>query len=340
MIRVGIIGMGFMGSMHFRNYQKIAGTKVIAIADIDPRRAQGDLSDSWGNMGSPADAALPMEGVAALTDYRRLMEMPDVDVVDICVPTPDHLPLVLRALAAGKHVLCEKPLARTAADARAIVDAAQQARGYFMPAMCMRFWPQWAWLKRAVAENRYGKVLAANFRRLGSMPAHAWYKDGALSGGAVLDLHIHDTDFVNFLFGMPRAVFSRGYGQVSGVLDHVFTQYLYDDVPLVTAEGGWRMAEGFGFSMRYTVNFQHATADYDLTRDRPLLLYHGGKAEPMTCADTDGYFEEINYFMACIRDGIKPQTVTARDAAAAIGIIEAEVESTQRAAPVKLAKNP
>ena len=336
MVRVGIIGMGFMGSMHFRNYQKIPQAKVVAVGDINSRRAHGDLSDLWGNIGSPSAASLPMEGITPLTDARQLMARPEVDLVDICVPTPAHVALAIEALAAGKHVLCEKPLARTAADARRLAQAAGKAKGFFMPAMCMRFWPQWAWLKQSIVENRYGKVRAATFRRLGSPPGVAWYKDGANSGGAVLDLHIHDTDFVNFLFGAPAAVFTCGYSAFTGSLDHVLTQYLYPGGPAVSAEGGWDMAAGFGFSMRYTVNFERATADFDSSRDRPLLLYADGKSEPISCAATDGYFEEINYFIACIQTGRRPETVTADDAAAAIGIIEAEVKSAQTGRPVKI----
>ena len=95
--------------------------------------------------------------------YIELIARPEVDVVDICVPTPDHHEIALAALRAGKHVICEKPLARTAAIAGQIADLAEQSKSFFMTAMCMRFWPQWAWLKQAVVERRYGKVLSAHF---------------------------------------------------------------------------------------------------------------------------------------------------------------------------------
>ena len=86
-------------------------------------------------------------------------------------------------------------------------------------------------------------------------------------GGAILDLHIHDTDFVQHCFGKPKAVFSRGYSRPTNAIDHVLTHYLYDDVPLVTAEGGWAMTPGFGFQMQYTVNFERATAVFDPGRE-------------------------------------------------------------------------
>src|SRR5437867_2937373 len=134
------------------------------------------------------------------------------------------------ALRAGKHVLCEKPLARTSAAARQIVEAAAKAKGIFMPAMCLRFWPEWAWLKEAIAAGRYGKVLAARFRRVAEPPG--WgrntFFNGAESGGALFDLHIHDTDFVQYCFGRPQSVFSSGYAKFSGAIDHVITQYQVD----------------------------------------------------------------------------------------------------------------
>ncbi len=177
-----------------------------------------------------------MDKLRGTTDWRELVNSPDVDVVDVCLPTPFHVEPATAALAAGKHVLCEKPMARTLAQARQIAAAADAAKGLFMPAMCMRFWSEWEWLKRTVLEGHYGKVKSATFHRLGVCPA-GWFQDGKISGGALLDLHIHDVDFIYHLFGKPDGVFSRGYSKVTGEIDHVATQYLFDSGPLVYAEG-------------------------------------------------------------------------------------------------------
>ena len=104
-----------------------------------------------------------------------------------------------------------------------------------------------------------------------------WFSNGKLSGGGIVDLHVHDTDFVYHLFGKPDGVFSQGHRGPSGEIDHVLTQYIYDDGPPVSAEGSWAMDEGYGFSMRYTVNFEHATADYDSKRKPRLQVFAGGK---------------------------------------------------------------
>jgi predicted dehydrogenase len=246
----------------------------------------------------------------------------------------------IAAMEAGKHVLVEKPLARTSADAFAIADAADRAyekSGVIaMPAMCMRFWPGWTWLKQTIADQRYGKVRAAKFTRLASHPGGAFYQSAEASGAAALDLHIHDTDFVRFCFGSPKAVRSAGYSKVTGGIDHLFTHYLYDDIPLVTAEGGWCMSDGFPFQMRYQVNFERATAVFDASSTPPLLLSQAGKTEPVAIGEAKGYQEEIEYFLKCVAEKRRPETVTLRDAAVAVRVVEAEVESVKTAAVVSL----
>lgn len=335
MIRIGIIGLGFMGKTHYGVYDRNPEAQVVAIADSDPKRAAGDLSGGWGNVETGATSdQLPMDRIKGTTDWRELLAMAEVDVVDICLPTPTHVEIATAALATGKHVICEKPLARTSADARAIADAAARARGFFMPAMCMRFWPEWEWIKRAVAERHYGNVLAATFRRVATYPV-GWFMNGAMSGGALLDLHIHDTDFVYHLFGKPRGVFSRGYRAASGEIDHLVTQYLYDAppgggsgaAPMVTAEGGWTMSAGFPFTMKLTVVFERATVDFDLARSDTLMLFADGKGEPVPHPATDGWTGELAYFLECVKTGERPQRVTAEDAVAGIQIVEAEGRS-------------
>lgn len=333
--RIGIIGLGMMGRTHYEAYQNVKDATVVAVADQDPKRAAGDLSGTAGNVLEGGISQLPKE-IRGTTDWRELIAMPEVDVIDVCLPTPAHEEIVTAALATGKHVLCEKPLARNSEQARRIADAARTAKGFFMPAMVMRFWPQWVWLKKAVKEKTYGNVLAATFRRVAQMPG-GWYHDGKLSGGAALDLHIHDTDFVYHLFGMPKSVFSQGYTKTTGEMDHLSTQFIYDDIPLVTAEGGWTMAPGFGFSMRYTVNFESGvTADFDLAREQPLMLSRDGKSEPIDCGSGFGYEAELKYFIDCVRNNQRPSTVTAEDGVASIRLIEAECESARSGAIVDI----
>ena len=225
-VRVGVIGCGFMGLTHLKAYRQVPGAEIAAICDAFRLPPNGDFGAIAGNLGDGQALKLDMSVVKGFSDYREMLADPSIDLVDICVHTQLHPEIAIAALAAGKSVVCEKPMARTSAEARAMVQAAAGSRGFLLPAMCIRFWPEWAWLKQAIAAGTYGRVLAARFRRVAEPPG--WSKgvflDGAKSGGALLDLHIHDTDFVQHCFGRPLSVFSTGYSKVSGAIDHVVTQ--------------------------------------------------------------------------------------------------------------------
>ena len=333
MINIGLIGLGFMAATHVRAYRQVEGARVAALCNPSGRHLDGDFTNVTGNVGATDPVVLDMSGVKATRNFAELLADPEIHAIDICAPTKAHAELAIAGLQAGKHVLCEKPLGRTSAAASQIVAAATKAKGIFMPAMCLRFWPEWAWLKRAIAGGSYGKVLAARFRRVAEPPG--WgrntFFNGAESGGALFDLHVHDTDFVNFCFGRPRSVFSSGYQKFSGAIDHVVTQYDVVGGAIVHAEGSWAMTPGFGFNMSYTVNFERATADYDLARGKEALkLSEAGQPPRVVAVPTDpcdGYVGELRHFVESIRNGKAPEVVTAQDGLASVEICEAEERS-------------
>jgi predicted dehydrogenase len=206
--------------------------------------------------------------------------------------------------------------------------------------MCLRFWPEWTWVRKAIAEQTYGRVQAARFRRVAQPPGwgQKFFFDGKLSGGALLDLHVHDTDFVQFCFGRPQAVFSTGFPRISGAIDHVVTQYQVSSGASVSAEGSWAMTEGFGFNMSYTVIFENATADYDIARGTDALkLFEKGK-EPrvLKLEGKDGYVGELQHMLDAVCSGRPPRVVTAQDGASAVEICEAEERSVKSGQIVSL----
>ena len=340
MTRVGIIGLGFMGQTHIKSYSQVPDAKIVAIADRNPKRASGDFSGGWGNLGEGQGAAgFDSKAVFSTTDFHALINHPEVDVVDICAPTPSHLDLALAALAAGKHVILEKPLTRTASEADQLVQAAAKSKGFLMPAMCIRFWPEYAFLKQATADNRYGKVRSASFTRLGAAPP-GWFRDGKLSGGGILDLHLHDTDFVQYLFGMPTAITSSGYPAVSGEIDHLQTLYHYDHIPIVTSEGGWIDIDGYPFTMRFTVTFERASIDFDLARKPALRIIEAGKISTPEFEPIDGWIAELRYFIDCVSKGTRPTIVTPEDQARSIRMVEAESQSCRSGKTIQLLPNP
>ncbi|SRR6266498_918943 len=340
MINIGLVGLGFMAATHLRAYRQVEGVRIAALCNPSGRHLDGDFSGVAGNVGATDAVKLDLTGVRTTKDFAELLGDPDLQAIDICAPTRAHAELAIAALRAGKHVLCEKPLARTAACAREMVDVAARARGFFMPAMCLRFWPEWAWLKDAIATDQYGKVLSARFRRVAEPPGWGQknFFNGAESGGALFDLHVHDTDFVQHCFGRPQSVFSTGYVKFSGAVDHVVTQYQVACGALVHAEGGWAMTPGFGFHMSYTVNFERATADYDLGRGKEALRLceEGVPARVIGCEGPDGYVGELKHFVECVRAGLPPTVVTAKDGLLSVEICEAEERSVKERQIVSL----
>lgn len=335
MIRVGLVGVGMMGGVHLDVYARQKDVKVAAIADRIEDKRTGKARTAL-NVTSQQQGFTAFDAATQYAEGIDLIQKADVDLVDLCIPTPQHVDLAIAALQSGKHVLVEKPLARTAADAARLVAAAKASNKYIMNALCMRFWPGWSWLKETVDSGRFGKVLAAQFRRCGSFPG-GWYSNANDSGGAALDLHVHDVDFIQYLFGLPKAVRTVGYSRETQGADHLMTQYLYDTIPFVSAEGGWAMAQDYGFSMQYCVNFEQATAVFDLSKSPTLQLMVRGKGKtPVEVPPGMGYDYEIPYLLNCIKTGTPPTQASVESAANAIRMVEAELESIRTGREVAL----
>jgi len=345
-IRVGVVGLGFMGRTHLSIYAKNKRCKIAGICDFDPSRANG-TGTNMGNLGDAQALGVDLNKVTVFKKPEDMIASKEIDVVDLCLPTYVHAEYSIKALVAGKHVLCEKPLTVDVKDADRVVSAAKKARGIFMAAHCMRFWPEWVWLKEAIDSKRYGDVHSAVFRRFASTPkwtSSNWILQPELSGSALFDLHLHDADFVRYAFGDPQAVFSTGNGgkATKNGIDHVVTQYLYKKKSLlVAAEGGWNADPSFGFVMRFTVVFDRATADFDIGRKgQTLLLHKAGAKEPevVKTSSASGWEEEITYFINCIEKKKQPTVVTAADARDSVALIHAELESVKQRRIVKFKK--
>jgi predicted dehydrogenase len=337
-VNVAVVGLGFMGTTHLRAYLDHPRARVVAVCSDAQLPVNGVLSGVAGNIKQTQDINLG-PSVKAYRELKDLLADSEVELVDICTPTAMHEAHAMAALHAEKHVLCEKPLARTSEAARRILAVTEGAPGFLMPAMCMRFWPGWSLLKRVVDERPYGQVLAVRFRRLSAMPgwtSQGTYSAGADCGGALFDLHIHDTDFVNFLFGRPRSVFSTGALGAGGMITHVVTQYQYPGGPSVCAEGSWLLPAGF--HMSYTVHCERAMLDYDLARGAEALrISEPGQAERVLPLEPgDGYGAEIGYFVDCVAERRAPSVVIGRDGATALEICEAEERSLRSGAAVAL----
>ena len=196
MLRIGIVGWGFMGKMHFRCYKSDTNVEVTAICDVDAKQLQ-NASGVTGNI-SGAEDDLDLSNIALYSDLSKMLAEEKLDALSIASPTFLHASQTIEALNAGVHVFCEKPMALNSGDCREMAEVAIQSGKTLQIGHCIRFWPEYVQAKEIIDSQKYGKVLAATFQRLSLTPTWSWdncFLDGKRSGGAMLDLHIHDTEF-------------------------------------------------------------------------------------------------------------------------------------------------
>lgn len=338
MLKVGIIGMGFMGQMHFRCWQAVPGVQVAAICDIDPAKLTAQ-SGTAGNI-SGTEGALDFSSVERFTDAGVMLEKMQLDAVSITLPTYLHAGYTVAALEAGVNVLCEKPMALDPDECGRMALAAWESGKKLQIGHCIRFWPVYAHARKLINGGAYGRVLAATFQRLSATPTWSWQNwlmDGSKSGGAIMDMHIHDADFIQYVFGLPEGVYARAVRGPSGEFDHVVTSYLYGDGKVVTAEGGWAMAPGFGFQMSFHIALEQATLMYDSSRGPDLKVCpKDGEAFAAAVEPGDGYSEEIRHFAGLLQGRPVPVVITPEESAASVRLVLAEKLSAENGQVVYL----
>jgi predicted dehydrogenase len=259
MIRIGIVGLGFMGRIHFLGAKNLRGAKVAAVCSRDPAKLAGDWTNTRGNFGPPP-GRVDLTGIAAYDSLDKLLADPAIDLVDICNPTDQHPATAIKALEAGKHVLVEKALALTESDADRMLAAAKKAGKLLMVAHVLPFFPEFAFAAEAVRGGRYGKLLGAHFTRVIARPDwSAAIGDASQTGGPAVDLHIHDTHFVGLIAGVPKSVFSSGLVEGDAV-NYLTTNYIYGPGgPTVTCSSGAVATKGRPFAHGFEIYLEKAT---------------------------------------------------------------------------------
>lgn len=329
MLRVGIVGFGFMGRMHFRCWQGRDDAKVVAICDANPNIKE-DAQKAVGNIDGAAEA-IDFEGIELFSDFDAMIAGAGLDAISLTLPTHLHAEFCKKALLQGLNVLCEKPMALHIGDCDRMIKAAHLGGKVLQIGHCLRFWPEYAKAKEIVAGGQYGKIVAATFQRVGAPPTWSpdnWFVDEERSGGMAMDLHIHDTDYIQYLLGVPKAVCSHGAVTPNGLLVHMVTQYEYGDDMVVTAEGGWAMTPGFGFEMSFNLALEKATIVYDSVRD-PALKVCPAQGEPFTpeLPQGDGYVRQIDHFARLMQGQEVKPVLTLEQSRESVRIVEAERES-------------
>ena len=327
MIKVGLIGCGFMGGMHSACYAALAnlGVKVTAVADVRREYAE--------NLANGAEIyATGME----------LIEKADVDVVDVCLPTHLHAAHAVAAMKAGKNVFVEKPIAFKDEDMELILATEKETGVKVQVGQVIRQWTEYVWLKKAVDAGTFGKIQHAMFRRMSSRPEWAW--EGWLhqvdkSGGVAVDMHVHDVDFVRYIMGEPDVVKAHAHRDAEGVIQQINAVYGYGKDVSVAVESGWDYPADFPFTADFRVKFEKATV---IGGGGVVNVYPVGGAayqaelEEEFQGDNDiggnisslgGYYNELKYFVEGLQGKNDLSVATVSEAIKSVQLVKREIEA-------------
>lgn len=299
MTRVCLVGCGFMGRMHASVYALLPEAEIACVVDHDAERGKAFASERSVTFHASLADALAGE---------------QFDVVDICLPTHLHRDFTLQAASGGKHVFCEKPMARTVAQADEMIKACEAAGVRLMIGHCIRFWPEYALLKEITDDGRYGNLLSVNLTRYGEFPTWSsenWLADEPKAGGGALDMHIHDTDYALYLLGQPSEIRSWGTDDGRGI-GQIFTTMAFPSGAIAHLEGGWNLPPKTPFKMAIRAIFERGAAIMD---GGPMTVYAQGR-DPLipgfprmdaagggNISDLGGYYHEMAYFVDCLGSG-------------------------------------
>ena len=327
MIKVGLIGCGFMGGMHSACYAALAGlgVKVTAVADV--RR---DYAENLAN------------GAEIYATGMELIEKADVDVVDVCLPTHLHAAHAVAAMKAGKNVFVEKPIAFKDEDMELIQATEKETGAKVQVGQVIRQWTEYVWLKKAVDAGTFGKVQHAMFRRLSGKPTWAWENwlhQVDKSGGVAVDMHVHDVDFVRYIMGEPDVVKAHAHRDADGVIQQINAVYGYGDKVSVAVESGWDYPASFPFTADFRVKFDKATVIggggvvnvYPLEGDAYQAEleeeFQGDNEIGGNISSLGGYYNELKYFVEGLQGKNDLSVATVSEAIKSVQLVKREIEA-------------
>ena len=325
MIRVAMIGFGGIAGSHKKAYLSLEkrgfDVKLVAICDTDPeafkRRVTINIETGKETLGGD---------FRTYTDLEEMLKSEEIDLIDICLPTPFHCEYSINMLERGYNVLCEKPMSLTLENCKRMIDAKNKSGKTLMIGQCLRFFPQYEFLKACVEDGRYGKPTMAHFDRLSGPPRwgwNNWYMKPELSGGVIYDLHIHDCDMIRWVFGEPKA-FSAVAQSQNVHHDTAFITYYYENLP-VSAVADWSL-KGLKFNDSYRVGFEKATVIYS-GGEVTVYSKEDGSEEKINLVSKAGIEGEIEYLIGCIEKGVGPERNTPESSARTVAIAQALLES-------------
>jgi predicted dehydrogenase len=315
-----------MGGVHLNAYTNIPEVEVVGVADANRESAV---------------AGAGLVGARPYASYDELVAAEDVEVVDVCLPTAYHKDLALKAAGEGRHVILEKPIARTIEDAGEILDAFSGGGSRLFVGHVVRFFPEYVGIKDKIEAGELGTIgVVRTSRRSPFLRGwNDWYADWRVSGGVLVDLLIHDFDFLRWTLGDIERVYARGVqGREYNRLDYALVTLRFEDGAIAHVEGHWGYPGPFNYSIE--VAGSRAILTTDSTEPATLDLVGGSSAEaPDLASGKSPYEKELAHFVRCIATGEEP-VVKPEDAYEALRISLAATESIVKGRPVTLGGQP
>ncbi len=337
MVRVALVGLGFMGRMHLSIYGNIEGVEITALCDA--RKEGLDLSAGGGGNIEVGEMKTDLSKAKKYTDYEEMLKEGGFDYVDLCVPTYLHKDFTIMALRAGYDVFCEKPMALSTADAEEMIKVSEETGKLLTVGQCLRFWPMYVRIKEILDSKEYGEVISAEFSRYSPSPTWSinnWMMSGELSGSAAVDLHVHDVDIIHFYFGKPLSVSSSGVEAPGGGYGHISTIYEYPG-KTVTSVGNWLCVDTFPLIMRALIVLEKGVINLDTSQSDALVIYENGKDKTIPKLDPrDGYYFELASFVENVKTRTAPKVVTAESAKESLNTVMMEIKSAGKGKSVKV----
>lgn len=319
MLKAAILGFGGMGHCHASQYGAQKNVQLVAVCDIDKSKFHlENVELNFGDSGSS-----DVNSMNCYLSYEELIKgEPDLDYIDICLPSDLHCEYACRAMKDGFNVLCEKPMALNTKDCEKMIKTSYDTGKLLMIAQCLRFDESFNEITKAYKSGKYGKLLRFSLKRMGSFPG-GWFRDVKRSGGALMDLHIHDCDFIMHLLGKPDAIRANGVVVKSGGIDDLSVDFIYNDGPIVIGESSWARPS---WSCGMAAIFEEATIDVSGGK---VMVYQMDKTVKEIKLPGKGncYFHEIAYFADCVKKGVRPEIASIESTRDTITVLEQEVKS-------------
>ena len=313
MIRIGLVGIGGMGTVHYNEYKKIDTAKVVAVADV-----RADM----------AKEKTQKDNVSVYDSMDSLLSNEQIDMIDICTPSYLHAELAIKALEAGKHVICEKPMSINTQECERIIRAASKSGKLFMTAHVVRFMKAYEYLKNIIDTKEFGNPVHFDMKRISSIPRWSfddWMRDVSKSGASPIDLSIHDIDFIQYVFGEPKKVLGARRIMTNDN-DYIVSELVYDDFD-VSITGGWFNCD-IPFRAQYLAIFENGYVEYSggkiIKNGQAVEIKkeNDSKIEGINISGADGYYDELVYFIDCIKKNIKPDKVTPESSKNSVALVE------------------